>query len=606
MLMSAIGTIILIIVIIIVVGIVLATRSREPFHSGSGTEGMSTARHIWLYLITLIALGLFAAGVGQLLSLFFDVTIKGSYLTQVGGRTFNLQQLSLGLAMTVIGGPLWFFFWRGIQRRVKGNQEEIGASMRKLSINFILLVSALTLVVSGSDFLKWLMAGVPSAKYSPGGLTTAIMAGIIWFYHWRVSEVEGHPSSVAKTLRRWYVYIMAGFGLIWLAVGLVQIINGAVVALPVWGNSLIQTNFWNDATQMSIARILFGGLTWYLHWFRMAREDYDSTLRQVYFYLLTISGGAITVLTASIVLLYRFFIWVFGGTISAVSLRMSPSPTFQFLGWAIPTILVGLAIWGYHLRKVQEEAGRIQEKRQSAQRVYLYLMSFLGLGTLAAGLSILLGIFLDSGTSLTVTTGWWRNQLAVSLSLLLIGTVLWLYYWNGVLKRVQTGGISEWRALSRRIFLYVVVGVSIVFLAADLVNIIYQLMRGILQGNFGTNFLHDSKWSLQTLIVAALLLWYHWKLLRTDQRRGAEVIVARKNVILLVDEHTGELDARLENKLGFRIRVLYQVRQTGGGLINLPDEEIDRLVNEIVTAPSNKVILVVLDGKVMVLPYKDK
>ena len=541
----AISFIGIIVVIIVIAVIILATRSKGTLPSGSGTEGMTTARHVWLYLITLIALGIFAAGVGQLLALLFDVTIKGSYLIQIGGRNFNLQQLSLGLAMTVIGGPLWFFFWRAIQRRVNGNQEEIGAEMRKFSLNLILLVSALTAVVAASNFLKWLMAGVPLAKFSTGGLATAIVAGVIWFYHWRVSEVEGHPSSVAKTLRRWYVYVLAGFGLVWLAVGLVQLINSAVVALPLWGNSLVQGNFWNDTTQMSIARIFFGGFTWYLHWFRMAREDFDSTLRQVYFYLLTISGGAITALVAIIILLDRFFIWVFGGTLSTVSLRMSPSPPFLFLGWAIPTILVGLAIWGYHLRKVQEEAGRIQEKRQSAQRVYLYLMSFLGLGTLAAGLSILLGILLDSGTSLTVTSGWWRNQLAVSLSLLLVGAPLWLYYWNSILKRVQTGGINEWRALSRRIFLYVIIGVSIVFLAADLVNIIYQLLRGILQGNFGTNFLHDSKWSLQTLIVAALLLWYHWRLLRIDQRLGAEAVVARKNVTLLADDRTAELAARL-------------------------------------------------------------
>ena len=589
----------IIIVIIVVVGIILATRSKETFHSGSGTEGMSTARHVWLYLITLIALGIFAAGVGNLLALLFDVTIKGSYLTQVGKTTFSQQQLSLGLAMTVIGGPLWFFFWRAIQRRVKGSQEEIGAAMRKFFLNFILLVSVLTAVVAASNFLKWLMAGVPSAKFSPGVLATAIVAGIIWFYHWRVSEAEGHPSSVAKTLRRWYVYVVAGFSLVWLAVGLIQLINSAVVALPVWGNLLVRGQFWNNTTQFSITQILFGGLTWYLHWFRMVRQDFDSTLRQVYFYLLTISGGAITALVASIILLFRFFLWIFGGA------PVSISPHFQFLGWAVPTILVGVAIWGYHRRLAQEEAGRIQEKRQSAQRVYLYLMSFLGLGTMAAGLSILFGILLDTGTSLTVTTGWWQNQLAVSLALLLVGAPLWLYYWNSILKRVQTGGISEWRSLSRRIFLYVVIGVSIVFLAADLVNIIYQLLRGILQSNFGTNFLHDSKWSLQTLIVAAFLLWYHWQLLRTDQRRGAETAVTRKSVAFLADDRTGELTARLEDKLGFKIHTLYPVGQTGVNL-TVPDEEIDRVASEIVSAPSNKVMLVVLGGKITVLAYHDK
>ena len=600
--MIAIG---LIVVIIVVVSIILATRSKEAFHSGSGTEGMSITRRVWLYLITLISLGIFAAGVGQLLTLLFDVTIKGSYLTQVGGSSFNQQQLSLGLAMLVIGGPLWFFFWRAVQRRVKGNQEEIGAVIRKFFLNFILLETAIMGLVATGVFLTWLMAGVPLAQFSPSGLAIVIVAGIIWFYHWRVSESEGHPSAAAKTLRRWYVYVLAGFGLVWLAVGLVQLINAAVINLPVWGNTLVRGQFWNNTAQMSIAQIILGGVVWYFHWFSMARGDFDSTLRQVYFYLLTISGGAITALVASTILIFRFFIWVFGGT------PISINPYFQFLGWAVPTILVGLAIWGYHRRLAQEEAGRVQEKRQSAQRVYFYLMSFLGLGTLVAGLSMLFGILVDliiyaAGTSLTVTAGWWRNQLALCLALLLIGTPLWLYYWNGILKRVQAGGIEEWRALSRRIFLYVIIGVSIITLAADLVNIIYQLLTGILQGNFGVNVLRSSKWSLQTLIVAVPLLWYHWQILRADQRHGAESAVIRHNVTLLADDRTGELASRLENKLGFKIQVLYHVGQTTETLSVLPDEEIDRLANEIQSSPSNKVMLVVFGGKVITLPYQDK
>ena len=588
-----------VIIWVIIISIVLVTRSKESSPSVAGREGMSVARQVWLYLITLISLVIFAGGIGQLLSLFLDI-IKGISSTQVGGAAFNQQQLSLGLAMTVIGGPLWFFFWRAVQRRVKGNREEIGAALRKLFLNFILTVMAFTAVIAAGDFVKWLLAGAPVSAFSQGGLATMIVAAIIWIYHWRVSETEGQPSSAARTTRRWYMYILAGFGLIWLASGLVQLINAAFINLPIWGNVLVPERFWNNTTQMSIAWILMGGLTWYFHWFRMAGDDFDSTLRQVYFYLLTIAGGAITALVALTMLMFRFFLWIFGGAPVGVS------PHFQFLGWAIPAILVGLAIWGYHLRLAQEETGRIQEKRQSAQRVYSYLMSFLSIGTAAAGLSILFGVLLDTGTALTSTAGWWRNQLALCLALLIVGVPLWLYYWNGILKRMQTGTITEWRALSRRIFLYFIIGASIVLLAADLVNVVYQLLRGGLQGNLGANFLNNAKWSLQTLIVAGLLLWYHWQTLRADQRRGAESGVVRKNVTLLADDRTVELSARLESKLGFKVRVLYQVGQTGENAANLPEDEIDRLVNEITAAPGNKVMLVVIGGKVMVMPYQDK
>jgi hypothetical protein len=152
----------------------------------------------------------------------------------------------------------------------------------------------------------------------------------------------------------------------------------------------------------------------------------------------------------------------------------------------------------------------------------------------------------------------------------------------------------------------VVIGVSIIGLAADLVNIVYQLLNGILKGDFGANVLRNAKWSLQTLIVAAPILWYHWQILRADQHRGSESIVTRRDVTLLIEDHSGELASRLESKLGYKIHTLYQVGQTDEKLTVIPDEEIERLVSEIQSSPGNKIMLVILGGKVTVLPYQDK
>jgi hypothetical protein len=77
-------------------------------------------------------------------------------------------------------------------------------------------------------------------------------------------------------------------------------------------------------------------------------------------------------------------------------------------------------------------------------------------------------------------------------------------------------------------------------------------------------------------------------------------------VTLLTGDRTGELASRLEGKLGIKIHTLCQVGQTGEQMPALPDEEIDKLANEIQSSPGNKVIVVVIGGKVTVLPYQDK
>ncbi len=566
---------------------------------------MTVTKRVWFYVVTLITLGIFAAGVGQLLSLLFNVTIKSSYLPQVGQANFIQQQLSLSLAMLVIGGPLWFFFWRAIERRVAGVPEETGSAMRKLFLNLILTVTALTGLVAASKFLSWLMAGLPVAQFSSGGLATLIAAGIIWYYHWRISEAEGHPSPAARTLRRWYVYILSGFGLVWLAVNLVQLVNIAVLNLPISGVSLVQAPFWNSTVQHSISRIVLGGLVWYFHWVRIARGDFDSTLRQVYFYLLAILGSAVAALVALTFSLYRVLLWATGEVV------ISAGPHFQFLGWALPTILVGAAVWGYHRLLAQEEATQVNEQRLSAQRVHIYLMSFLGLGTLVSGLIILFGVIIDliinaGGTPVAITPGWWRNQLSLCLALLLVGAPMWLYYWSQALRRAEVAGLVEWRARSRRIFLYFIVGAFIVTLAADLVNIVYQLINGMLQGNFGINVLRNSKWSIETLAVAAPLLYYHWQIVRGEQRSGAEVAAVHKTVTILISAQSADLVSKIEDKLGFKVRVLHKVGAAGEEITTLSDEEVGKLAMDVQSAPSTKVFLVAESGKIIVIPYQGK
>jgi uncharacterized membrane protein len=561
---------------------------------------MSTAKRVYFYLVYFIALGMFAAGVSILLGVCFDVITKYSAL-QIGGQAFSRQALSLGLAMLVIGGVLWFLFWRAIQRNVSRNLAEIGSAIRKLFMNLILAVSALVGLFAAVGFLKWLMAGALLDQFPSGGLARLIVTGVIWYYHWRVTEEEGQPSPEAKTLRRWYVYLLSGWGLVALSVNLVGLVNTAVLQLPVWGTAIVSGSFWNSSVQSNLSWILLGGAVWAFHWFRMARGDFDSTLRQVYLYLLAISGGAIAGLVALTTSLFKVFRFALG-TLSA------PTDTyFQFLGWTVPLMLVAAAVWVYHRHVTQEEAAHAQ-RRLSAWRVHSYLMSFIGLGTLIAGLIILLGILLDiplRAGSTVVTSGWWYNQLSASLALVVVATPIWLYYWNRALQMVARGA-AERRASSRRIFLYIVVGAAIVTLAADCINIIYQLLNGVLQGTSGTEVLRHSKWSLQTLVVAIPVLMYHWQILRQDQRLGAEAKAARKTVTVLVSDKALGLASRIEEKLGYKVHTLRYLGQKPKGFPALSDKEISRLAADIRAAPGTKVMLIATGGKILVLPYQEK
>lgn len=562
---------------------------------------MSTVRRVFFYILTLITLGILTAGLINLLSLSFDTILARFTLAEIGDIK---QQLSLGIAMVVTGGPLWFLFWGTIQRHAEDAADELGSSLRAFFLNFVLIVSAFVTAVTFSMLLAWLMGGCRTDEFSAGGTAALIVFAAVWFYHWRVSAGEVHATQVANTVHRWYVYILSAAGLIWLTAGLVQLINTAFLSFPIWEGVMIRGSFWSSGTRGTVAWVLTGGLVWAFYWFYMARADSKSSLRQVYFYLFTILGSAIAGLISLTATVYKILFWLLGGDKDVASY-------FQFLGWSVPTILIAACIWFYHLRKAEEEAATEQEHQLSARRVHHYLMAFLGLGTLIAGLIILLGIPLDSiinsvkSDIIVMEQGWWNNHLSMGISMLLVSIPLWLYYWGQITDIVDRDGVVERRARSRRIYLYVIIGASVVMLAADLVNIVYQVLNGLLSGNLGLEALRNMKWSLQTVFIAVPVLIYHLRIARQDQLQGAETGSVPRKVTVLISDNKSPVLLLLEQKLGYKVRRLRYTGQPAHNVPQLSDGEVDQIASEIRAGPAGNVMLVLFEGNVMVLPYDE-
>src|SRR5512143_1585593 len=147
---------------------------------------MSSVRRAFYYIISLVTLSVMSAGFGTLFYLVLNLIISG------GGErlpsNFAGQHLSLGLAELIIAGPLWFFFWRSLQRQVKGREAEIGASLRQLYLNLILTVTALVALFMASSVLEGLMGGADREPNAAGSLATLIVVVAVWLCDWRVAE----------------------------------------------------------------------------------------------------------------------------------------------------------------------------------------------------------------------------------------------------------------------------------------------------------------------------------------------------------------------------------------------------------------------------------
>jgi len=569
---------------------------------------MSVIKRFFFYAVSLISLGMFAGGIGNILRIVTDLLVKTS-TTQIGQESFSAQSFSLGLALIIIGGGLWFFFWRYIQKNVKGNTEETGSAIRAWYLNVVLLISLSIAITAATELISWLVGNRQRIDFSAQMLANIIVAAVIWYYHHSLQENEGQPSPAARTLRRWYIYIFSAWGLIFTAVGLVQLINHAILWLPVWGTSVQSGPFFGQSFGFFVGFILVGAFVWWLHWFKLAKGDISSTLRQVYLYLLTILGSVIAGLTGLIFTLYSLLVYVFGGVPDA------SGTYFQFFGWTVPLMLVAAGIWTFHRQVAQDESAQMPELKSSARRVYSYLMSLVGLGGLVAGLVVLIGLLLrllastlSSSSSVSTGNGYWQSFLSLTLSLLIVGAPMWFYYWNKIIKMVEKSGVDERRAMTRRVYLYFILAATIVASATGLSNVIYQVLNGIFQGKFGIDVFRQSIWGLQSLLVALPFLFYHLKILRTDQKLGAEVIATKKKAItILAAENTVDLlIPKIEQRLGIKPRLWHYPAQPGETTPVLSDTEVEKAINDIEAASGNKLMLVFTAKGLQIFSYEDK
>jgi len=568
---------------------------------------MSTVRRVYFYAVSLVTLGIWAWGAGLILRLIFAMTFnrQPSIASSPG---YLQQQLALGIAMVAIAGGVWVVHWRVVQRHAAVDPSEAGAALRKLYLSLILTSSALTALMTGKDVLRWLLGGVPAGEFSSGALAALIVSAGIWLYNWKVNANDGPSSPTGRTLQRWYWYFVSAWSLVLFSVALVNALGMVSDRGGLFGGqTLAQGPLWNGDMRLSLASFLLGVPWWWFHWFRAAGKDSESSLRQVYLYLFAITGGALAGLVALTVTLFRLLEYTLGGAAAP------QADFFGFLGWTIPTMLIGIAVWVYHWQTVKDETAGEEERRTSARRVYYYMLSGLGLTAIASGIVFLVGLLVDlllgtvdSSYVVISLPGWWRNQLALFIVLLLVGTVVWLYHWLRV-QRDAGGSQRERAARSRKVYLYNFLCISIIGLVASLINIVYRFIAGFLPDSSLLDELSNMKWGLQGLLVSGPVLAYHLGVLREDMRAGAEKAVARKALVVVVDaDETSRFIPRLEKELGSRVRAMSLEGEKHVPQLEVSDEQLQELARSVIASPQAKLLLLVHGTEVKLYPYQEK
>ena len=593
--------------LLVIVGIIAAIVAAVRRRSGAEEEpGIGTLRRLYYYGLSFVALMVAATGIILLVDYVADRLFGPKVLAD------GEIQLALGLALTLVGTPIWFLHWVLAQRAIRQFLGETRGLSRRVYLYLVLGISGVLAAVGLVSLLRWLLG---DGSFNGTHLAFPLVWGGLWAFHWRVEDLEGQTTELARSVRRLYVYVTSLYGLGMLTTGV-----GIIVAqlFQEGYGALFATEFllpsretlWSDTTRIGIAVALVGGVYWWWHWHRVYRGDTESVLRQVYLYLFAILGGAIAVVVSLSILLFGVLQWLIGQPDVT-----GASAHFQFLPSVMAAVVTGAWVWGYHWAVVRQEAPIVVGGMLAARRVYHYLVAALGLGTLAAGLAILfpvvLGVLVPEARERLTGTDWWRNPLTLALTLLVVGTPLWRFYWFGAQREMKAGGTEERTALSRRVFIYGVFCIAILVTLGNLSALLFMFLRDLLEGELSTQVLRDAKWSIGMLVMAGTISVYYWLVLQEDRRAVPATVEAptgappvRKVIIALASEASQPFVQRLEARLGMPVR-LWRRLDPVVGVPAVSEEELSLTQGRIAEAPGDHILLTVDASGVRVIPYQE-
>jgi hypothetical protein len=539
---------------------------------------MLTARRLYVYFVAAVSLGMVIIGLSRLLGLAFariGDALGGSVIQQSPDAV--RRELSLYVALLIVALPVWLLHWwlaeRALHRPGIAGEQERTSALRALYLTLALAVPLPWLILCVVQILRWLFTKLLGGSGTTGtidqrgtALALVLVTGAVIAYHAliRLRDCRGGPlEDEAAWLPRLYIYAAAFTGAMLLLFGLADLLRVLDDALFGARSVLFQGRWWADPLSSAAARALAGLLVWVAYWtfaLRLLRRtdwlgisERRSALRWFYVYAVVFVSVLLTLrgVSSSLDALLRLIL----GVPRKASQASWASAILEQLIVAIPFA----AFWAYH-RLLVLAAGPDAEPTPlavSLRRLYTYLVALIGLAFSGAGSAWVLGIVIDlifGGTrTVSVSSLFWRDDVARFGSFALVGAAAWLWHWNRAEQWVAQDEATERGATSRRIYLYTTLAASLIAILISLALVLYRAISALLGVNSGSSLASTLSAPLGVVIVAGALFAYHLRVLRHDlsERAAAEPDVVRVSLLLVapadadVDATVAQLRAQL-------------------------------------------------------------
>jgi hypothetical protein len=504
---------------------------------------MRTVQRLYLYSVTFISLEVVIWGLIGLARFAVGGGLVGS----------GASQLASAISLIAVGVPVFWLHWWLSQRKNQDPVERFSwlrgvflygvllATLIPVAQNVLAFLNRISLRIFGiSERMAFLGEGQSWIDNGIAVLMNGLMA--LYFYSvlrqdWAVmGQSDSERVETLPGVRRLYRYI-------WVIYGLAMVTGGVQQVLSTVFNTTGVVGMAPAASLANGLSLLFVGTPlWVYTWRTVQLSLHDqvesqAALRMLILFILSLAGiGGVLVPAGMVIQVILSAILGETNTMAGYLAQMSP----------LATLIPFAGVWFYYERIRKNEVSALGDENRKAglQRLYHYILSFVGLVATLIGLHALLSFVVDSFLPAVQSTTVLRERLSMALSTLVIGLPLWVLAWRPMIaEAAQEGeaGDHARRSLVRKIYLYLALFSGVIGGMSSAGALIFQFLSKLF-GDTPENYQRAVWMLLVTLLVFTLLLAYHWATLRADGHRAEKSISARHaafSALVLVTE-TGE------------------------------------------------------------------
>jgi hypothetical protein len=281
---------------------------RSEWATLTDKENFSDVRRLYRYIWMLYGLLMTIFGAQQILRFLFYV--PGEVLGELGREV-----VVNGIALLVVGTPIWVYSWRVIQDSL-ADPAEMGSTLR-LGILYLLSLGGVITVIT----VAWMLVSTilnsllgQDMSFSEfiekigGPISIGVPLGFVWAYYgyWLSRHIEAVGDRVRQAgMKRLYNYVLSFIGLVVAFVGVATLLSFLIDMLTDFG--IVFTDSFRQNLVASISSLIVGLPLWLAMWRPMQAEalaqgemgDHArrSVLRKAYLYLAlfaSVIGGMAT------------------------------------------------------------------------------------------------------------------------------------------------------------------------------------------------------------------------------------------------------------------------------------------------------------------------